>query len=162
MNEFILTEKNGEISRWKAQINQQSTWKLNSYVCEHTYIYSLLVEKDLCEFWNISVKFLCALLVYLCLSLGDLSILLVRFPFLYSHFCAIGNLALSLWSSLKLTSVSEKDAISSSSFFGGSPFTLLPGVGDGVGKGLGNSGCCSSGCVGNLELVLWDEWLEYL
>ena len=37
--------------------------------CVFTYNYSLLIEGDLCECWNISVKFLC---VYLCLSSGDL------------------------------------------------------------------------------------------
>jgi hypothetical protein len=30
----------------------------------HGLIYSLLIEKDLCECQNVSVKFLCALLVF--------------------------------------------------------------------------------------------------
>jgi hypothetical protein len=37
-----------------------------------TYIYSLLIDKDLCESQNISIKFLCALSVYSCLSSEDL------------------------------------------------------------------------------------------
>jgi hypothetical protein len=54
--------------------------------------------------------------------------------------------------------VSENEAIRSSSLLGG----WLLVLGAGVGKGRGNKGCCSSGCTGNLELELCDEWLEYL
>ena len=36
-----------------------------------TYIYSLLIDKDLCESLNKSIKFPCALLLYLCVSTGD-------------------------------------------------------------------------------------------
>ena len=52
--------------------------------CEQTYVYSILIEKDFCEFQNVSVKFPCALLVCLCLSSGDLFFLFVNnFPFLF-------------------------------------------------------------------------------
>jgi hypothetical protein len=35
-------------------------------ICDsHTFIYSLLIYRDLCECWNVSIKFLCALLFYL-------------------------------------------------------------------------------------------------
>jgi hypothetical protein len=61
--------------------------------CHHysvfTYIYSLVIEKDLCEYRNISVKFLCALLVYLCLSSRDLFIFSVRVSPFYSYLCVI-------------------------------------------------------------------------
>ena len=40
-----------------------------------TYIYSLLIEKDICDCWNISIMLAC---VYVCLSSGDLFIFLVR------------------------------------------------------------------------------------
>ena len=49
------------------------TWP-NIY-CVFTYIYSHLIDRDLCESQNVSVKFICALLVHLCLSSGDLFIL---------------------------------------------------------------------------------------
>lgn len=53
--------------------------------------------------------------------------------------------------------MSEKEAIRSSSLLGGWLSVFGVGVGEGVGKGRGSKGCCSSGCVGNLELVLCDE-----
>ena len=43
-----------------------------------TYIYSLLIEKDLYESQNVTYKILCALVVYLCLSSRDLFIFSVR------------------------------------------------------------------------------------
>ena len=51
-----------------------------------TYIYSLLIEKDLHEYWNGSVKFMC---VYLSLSSGDLFIFSVWVSLFYSYFCYI-------------------------------------------------------------------------
>ena len=50
--------------------------------CVLTYVYSLLIEKDLHEFWNMSVRFPRSLLFYLCL-LGK------SFPFLFQflYFC---------------------------------------------------------------------------
>ena len=60
----------------------------NCHMCSHlycvfTYIYSLLIEKDLHECRNISVKFPCALLVYLCLLSGDFLIFFSKsIPFL--------------------------------------------------------------------------------
>ena len=44
-----------------------------------THIYSLLIDKDLCESRNISIKCPCALLVYLCLSSRDPSIFFSKF-----------------------------------------------------------------------------------
>ena len=64
-----------------------------------TYIYSLLIEKDLCECQSMSVKFLCAFSFYSFQS--DTSLFFgKRFPFLFL-FCAIPTLVLSLptWSS---------------------------------------------------------------
>ena len=39
--------------------------------CVFTNIYSLLIDKDLCESKKISIKFPSALLVYMCLSSGN-------------------------------------------------------------------------------------------
>ena len=73
------------------------------------FISSLLIEKDLLESWNISIKFLYALIVYLCLSYRDLSIFSVRVSLFYSYFCIIctsilsfstGSLSLALYLSL--------------------------------------------------------------
>ena len=48
-----------------------------------TYIYYLLIEKDMCSHQNISIKFQC---VCMCLSSRDYFIFLIRvFPF-FSHF----------------------------------------------------------------------------
>jgi hypothetical protein len=72
-------------------------------VCSHIFIYSLLIEKDLCECQNISVKFQC---VYLCLLIGDLFICLVRVSSFYFYLCVIRILVLSLvrWSLIMFTS----------------------------------------------------------
>ena len=49
--------------------------------CVFIYIYSLLVEKGICECQNVLVKYQC---VYVCLWAGDLLIFFCRnFPFLY-------------------------------------------------------------------------------
>ena len=45
-----------------------------------TYIHSLLIEKDICDCRNVSVKLPC---VYLCLSSGDLFIFSASFVFLF-------------------------------------------------------------------------------
>ena len=55
--------------------------------------FSLLIEKDICDYWNVSVKLPC---VYLCLTSGDLFIFLVRVASFYSYFCVICALVLSL------------------------------------------------------------------
>jgi hypothetical protein len=49
-----------------------------------TYIYSLMIEKDICDCQNISIKLLC---VYLCLSFGDLFVFSVRVFSFYLYFC---------------------------------------------------------------------------
>ena len=63
------------------------TW--HHLYCVFVYIYSFLIEKDLHKCWNISVKFPCALLVYLYLSLEDLFVFSVRIFPLYSYFCKL-------------------------------------------------------------------------
>ena len=45
----------------------------------------LLTEKDLCECRNVKIKFLSALLLYLCLSSGELLIFLCVSPFVCYH-----------------------------------------------------------------------------
>ena len=58
------------------------------------YIYSLLIDKDLYESWNVSIKFSCTLLVYLYLLSGELYIFFSkRFPFLFLFLCYITNIA---------------------------------------------------------------------
>ena len=48
------------------------------------YIYPLVIDKDICDCWNISVKLPC---VYVCHSSGYLFIFSVRFASLFSYFC---------------------------------------------------------------------------
>ena len=59
---------------------------------EFTYIYSLLIKKDICVHWNVSVK---VLFVYVCLSSGDLLIFSVRVSSLFSYSCVIPTLVIS-------------------------------------------------------------------
>ena len=120
-------QKNEEVSRWKAQIH---TRKFNWYiltltevfpnqkrinVCEHTvtwyhlywvfiYIYSLLIDKQIFESQNISIKFLCALLVYLCISSRDFFSFSVRVPPFYPYFGVFltSVLSFSTWSLFKM------------------------------------------------------------
>ena len=56
-----------------------------------TCIYSLLIEKDICDWWNVSVK----LCVYVCLSSGDLFIFSVRVSSFFTYCCVICTLVLS-------------------------------------------------------------------
>ena len=59
-----------------------------------TYIYSLLIEKDLFECQNISGFHV----LFLCLSSGDIFIVLLRVSsFFYFYFCVIPSLVLSLF-----------------------------------------------------------------
>ena len=51
-----------------------------------TYIYSLLIEKDIYDCQNVSVKLP---YVYVCLSSRDLFIFLVRVSAFFSYFCVI-------------------------------------------------------------------------
>ena len=88
----ISYRKNEEISGWKAHINTRKiNWNVltiadvsldQKRVCvkRETYIYSLLIEKDICDHKNVSVKLPC---VYVCLSCGDHSMFLVRVSFSY-------------------------------------------------------------------------------
>ena len=64
--------------------------------CVFTYIYSLLIEKDICDCQNVSVKLPC---VYVCLSSGDLFIFSVRVSSCFSYFFVIRTsvLFLSMW-----------------------------------------------------------------
>jgi hypothetical protein len=74
--------KNGTNSDWREFFNitevqkcflwncsKTLTWR--HLYCVFTYIYSLMIEKDICDRWNISNKFLC---VCECLSSEDLFI----------------------------------------------------------------------------------------
>ena len=45
-----------------------------------TYIYSLLNQKDLCECLKASIKFLCGILIYFCLTSGDFIVFWSVFP----------------------------------------------------------------------------------
>jgi hypothetical protein len=59
---------------------------LSQYVI--TYMYSLQIDKDLCGSRNVSVEFLCALLVYLSFSSGELfSVWAIISPFLLLSLC---------------------------------------------------------------------------
>ena len=62
-----------------------------------TYIYSLLIEKDICDCRNVLVNLPC---VHVCLSSGDLFIFLVRVSSFFFYFCVICTslLPLSMWS----------------------------------------------------------------
>ena len=51
--------------------------------CVFTYIYSLLIEKDIYDCWNVLVKLPC---VYVCFSSRDLFIFLVRVSSFFSYF----------------------------------------------------------------------------
>ena len=81
--------------------------KTGKMVC--TYIYSLLIEKDPCECWNISVKFVCALFIYLYLSSRELFIFSVSFSSFYSYFCVICTSVRfpSIWSQIFIQLVYE-------------------------------------------------------
>ena len=59
---------------------------------------ALVIDKDLYENQNLSIKFLCAL--YLCLSSGDLFILSIKVSPIFSYFCVIHTsvLCFSTWS----------------------------------------------------------------
>ena len=57
----------------KIGMKRVKTYWMHFY-CVLSCIYSLLVERNPCECWNVSVKFPCTLLVYLCLSSADLFI----------------------------------------------------------------------------------------
>jgi hypothetical protein len=57
------------------------TWRDLYHV--FTYIYSLLIKKDICDCWNISIKLQC---VCMCLSSRNLFILSVRVSSFFSYF----------------------------------------------------------------------------
>jgi hypothetical protein len=63
--------------------------------CVFTYIFSLLIEKDICVFRKFSVKLTC---VYVCFSSGDLFIFSIYFLFSYSCFILTFVLSPSKWS----------------------------------------------------------------
>jgi len=50
----------------------------------YIYIYSLLIENDICDCQNVSVKLTC---VYMCLSFGDLFIFSIIVSSFFSYFC---------------------------------------------------------------------------
>jgi len=77
-------KRNEEVSGWKAHINTCDMW-CHLY-CVFSYIYSLLIERDICDCWNVSVKLLC---VYVYLSSEDLFIFSVRVSSFFSYFCVM-------------------------------------------------------------------------
>ena len=79
---FIFPPSPCSLSWWI--LLESVTWHLLYY--EFTHIYSLLTEKDLCTESNVSIKFPCALLIYLCLSSRNLLIFSVRVSPFYSYF----------------------------------------------------------------------------
>ena len=58
-----------------------------------TYFYSLLIEKDICDRPNVSVKTLC---IYVCFSSGDLVIFLIKVSPLFSYCSASITVSLLL------------------------------------------------------------------
>ena len=66
------------------------TW--HHLYCVFTYSYSLLIEENICDCRNVSVRLPC---VYLCISSGDLLIFSARVSSFYSYFCVIHNSVLS-------------------------------------------------------------------
>ena len=70
-----------------------ATWKLlptwHRIYHVFTYIYSLLIEKDICDRRKISAKLLC---VCICLSSGDLFIFSIRVSSFYSYFFVLSIL----------------------------------------------------------------------
>ena len=65
--------------------------------CMFTYIYSFLIEKEICDCRNLSVKLPC---IYMCLSFGNLFIFSLNVFSFFSYFRVIHTLVLSLsmWS----------------------------------------------------------------
>ena len=80
-------------------------------VCSN--INSLLIDEDLCEIRNVSIKLPCALLVHLCLSSGDLFVFSVRFSYFYSYFCYLyfGTFLFYVFSFLEENYLSNADGI---------------------------------------------------
>ena len=72
-------------------------WTWRHFYSVSTYTYSLLIEKDIYDCWNVSVKLPC---IYVCLSSGDLFSFSVRVSSFFSYFCVIRTSALffSTWS----------------------------------------------------------------
>ena len=114
-----LTEKMKKFSDWKTQINQKNTRKLNWYVLRlrglsqseenkclnfivFTSIYSHFIEKDLCRWQNISVKFPFALLVYLFFSSGDILIFFGKSSPFYSYLHTVYILYLRKYNAFKI------------------------------------------------------------
>ena len=62
-------------------VNTQQKW--HHLYCVFTYMYSLLIEKDLCECQNVSIKLLCAL------SCEDIFIFSVSVSPFYTYICVI-------------------------------------------------------------------------
>ena len=75
-----------------------------NFYCVFTHMYSLLIDKDFRESQNVSIKFVCDLLAYLCLTSGDLFVFPVRVSPFYSYFFVISTsvVSFSTWSLLFL------------------------------------------------------------
>ena len=74
--------------------NKLQEHAVSCILCVHIIFY-LLINRDLCENRNVSVKFPCALLVYLHFSSRDLLIFSLRVSPFRSYFCVIRTLVLS-------------------------------------------------------------------
>ena len=74
----------------KRSLDKRHTKKQGSLIemwcclyCVFTYIYSLLLGKDICDHWNVSIKLLC---VCVCLLSRNLLIFLVRVSYFFFYF----------------------------------------------------------------------------
>ena len=72
--------------------------RVNVYLV-NVYIYSLLIEKDIYNCGNVSVKLPC---VCVCLSFGDIFVFSVRISSFSSYFCVLLVFLLSYWGILFL------------------------------------------------------------
>ena len=76
-------------------ITKHNLWyyasKIWNIYCVFTYIYSLLIKKDICDHWNISVSFHCLCMSFIRRSLHFFS---KSFFFLFLLFCVIHTLVL--------------------------------------------------------------------
>ena len=116
-----FSRENEEISGWKAHINKRKgNWYISmitdvilnqkrvnvkTWHCFYpmfTYIYFLLIEKDISDRWNISIKLPC---VCVHLSSGDLFIFSVRVSSFFSYFLIKNILKRSEESNTYLTHV---------------------------------------------------------
>ena len=81
--------KSKEISRKKHTQTHGSLietfWRsqMSLLIRVYTYIYTLLIDKSICDCWNVSIKLQC---VCVCFSPGDLFIFSIRVSFFFSYY----------------------------------------------------------------------------